>query len=525
MDKEKVNINKVINTIESANNGELFHALFNGDIERVNNNTEAACKSVINTLAWWLAGDTDAVATVFASSPLAEKCTNAGALILKACNKGGGFAGACSFYGDEDEEIFKNTREQKKKSDYLRIADVENWLKNHNVTARFNLMSQSAEVFGYSERPLQAGNILNTLPTIIADELQDSYKGVSAEKIFSMLSVIVEGNAYHPVIDRLSSVTWDGVDRFPALWKLLGLEDGEDPNIAFSRVLFIKWMKQSLAMLHNGENGRTYGAEGVLTLNGKQGIGKTTLLRCLAIDRDFFREGQRLDDKDKDTARRCVTTWVAELGELDCTLKSDLGYLKAFITADIDSYRLPYGRTDITAPRRASLAASVNGDSYLVDPTGNRRFWTIKLETIDVQGVLAFDFLQLWKQVEAEITAQELSTCYRLTKDELTQLEERNSGVRRGIKGEAEVSDILLTGANAEWMTVSRFKDLFPVLRQYTVEQVGRVLKAIGTPSKKKKVNGTPVKCYHLPTETMKYIPDRDVVNIETEETTEDIPF
>lgn len=524
---EKVNIKKVIATIESSNTGELFHALFGGDLDRANGKIESASKSVINTLAWWLNGDTEAVAAVFSASALADKCTNAGALILKACkNLSGGFAGASSLYGEESEDAFINKREvNKSKSEHLKIADVENWLVFHNVTARFNMMSQSAEVLGYNERPLQIGNIMNTLPTIIADDLQDKYKGVSVEKIYQMLCVIVEGNAYHPVIEKLSSVEWDGKDRFPALFSLIGIDSPSSDNI-FSQTLFKKWMKQSIAMLHNGEN-QTYGGEGVLTLNGPQGIGKTTLLRCMAIDRAFFREGQRLDDKDKDTARRCVTTWIAELGELDCTLKSDLGYLKAFITADVDSYRLPYGRTDITAPRRASLSASVNGDSYLVDPTGNRRFWTVKLDTIDVAGIQSFNFLQLWKQVENEMNGEDISKCFRLTREELSILEDRNGTARRGVKGESEIADIILTGGDPnswDWMTVSRFKELFPVLRSYTVEQIGRVLKMLGIESKSKRVNGMPLKCYKLPSETNKYLPDGNDIN--TNETNkEDIPF
>lgn len=528
MDK-KVNINKVIATIESSSSGELFHALFKGDIERANGKIESACKSVVNTLAWWLNGDTEAVATVFAASALAGNCENVGALILKAC-KGlkGGFAGASSLYGEEDEKSFVNTREEKKtKSEHLKIADVETWLEKHNVTARFNMMTQAAEVYGYTERPLQQGNIMNTLPTIIADDLQEEYKGVSVEKIYQMLCVIVEGHAYHPVIEKLSSVEWDGVDRFPSFFSLIGIDESNAENF-FSQTLFRKWMRQSIAMLHNGEN-MTYGGEGVLTLNGPQGIGKTTLLRCMAIDRAFFREGQRLDDKDKDTARRCVTTWIAELGELDCTLKSDLGYLKAFITADVDSYRLPYGRTDITAPRRASLSASVNGDSYLVDPTGNRRFWTVKLESIDIAGIQSFNFLQLWKQVEKEMEGMDLSKCFRLSREEMAVLEDRNGGARRGIKGESEIADIILTGGdpnNWDWMTTSRFKELYPILRSYTVEQIGRVLKMLGLESRNKRINGTPVKCYKLPSETVEYIPDSNDINTNSSNrTTDNIPF
>lgn len=527
--EREINKKKLFITIENSRNGELFTALYNNDLERANNNLQIALKSCLSTLAWYLNNDATAIANIIKDAPLVT--TNnvdsslLAHLINNACsNNKSVFAGAEQFYSNDNEENYtlKNT----KKSDTLKICHVEEWLNAHNVQVSFNLMTQQAQIEGYTERKLQEGNLLNTLPTVICDDLQDKYKNCSADKIAQILAVIVESRPFHPVLDLLNSVEWDKQDRLENFFKLIHISNANEYD-KFSRVLFVKWFRQTLAMLHNGESGQTFGAEGVLTLNGVQGIGKTTLLRKLAIERAFFREGQRLDDKDKDTARRCVTTWIAELGELDCTLKSDLGYLKAFITADTDSYRLPYGRADINNPRRASLSASVNGDSYLVDPTGNRRFWTIELKQIDIEKLDSFNFLQLWKQIETEIkdNNEEWASCFRLTRDEMTKLEERNNSVKRGLKGENEISEILLTAPpRVQWdyMTVARFKSCFDILRPYSSEQIGRVLKALNCESTTKRVNGMPVKVYKLPTSTTTIVPLEDESNIDT---SEDIPF
>lgn len=520
-----LNKTKLLATISNSNNGELFDALFAGDVERVGGNAKAAAKSVINTLAWYLAGNIEAVTATFADSPLASQVDNAAALILKACNdkKDSGFAGVSQFFGDD--KTYEKPARKGDGSEKLKISHVEKWLAENGVSVRFNVITQSAEIEGYAARSLQKGNLLNTLPTVIYNDIVDEYKGVTQELIYSYLRVIIEANAYNPVLDKLAAVNWDGKDRLSDVWKLIGL-DADTSDNDFSHTLFTKWMMQSLCMLHNGDD-YTFGADGVLTLNGAQGIGKTTLLRSMAMDRSFFRESQRLDDKDKDTARRCVTTWIAELGELDCTLKSDLGYLKGFITADIDSYRLPYGRCDVTVPRHSSLAATVNGDSYLIDPTGNRRYWTITLSHIDIEGVMSFDWLQTWKQIEHMINSSPLdvSQVFRLTKNEQKMLEDRNRGVERGLPGEDEIADILCAGGDTstwEYMTTSRFKELFPALRGYSARAIGNVFKKRGIASKSKRVDGTPVKCYLLPKETTAYIPGL-VADSKGEE--ENIPF
>lgn len=496
-----LNTKKLRNVISKSANGEQFDALFGGDLARIattdkTRQVELAVKSVINTLAFYLAGNVEDVQRVYSTSALAKIQPDVTAVIASVCSK------LTTTYNKVDDlyseyEVVTPEGDSKSKP-FLQIRHVEDWLAAHGVEVRFNLMTQALEITGYKDRVLQAGGLLNTLPAVIYDDLCNFYRNITANIVLSFLRVIGEGHCYHPVIDLLNATKWDGKSRFTELYKLIGI-DGDSEQNKLSQTLLTKWMRQSIAMLHNGEQG-VYGAEGVLTLSGAQGIGKTTLLRCMAIDRSFFREGQRLDDRDKDTARRCITTWIAELGELDCTLKSDLGYLKAFITADIDSYRLPYGHADITMPRRASLAASVNGDSFLVDPTGNRRFWVIELEHIDVAGVQAFDFLQLWAEVNAGMNGNWQS--FRLSADEQAELAERNKNCERGVKGEAELIDILATGSNYDWQTLATFKETFGVLRSYSVDVLGRALTKIGVEKKQKRVAGakTPTRVYYLPT-------------------------
>jgi predicted P-loop ATPase len=123
-----------------------------------------------------------------------------------------------------------------------------------------------------------------------------------------------------------------------------------------------------------------FGADGVLTLNGRQGYGKTALARKLGISPQLFKAGLALDPKDKDSVLKATSCFIGELGEVETTMKRDIPLLKAFITDSVDEVRPPYGRTTEAHIRRTSYIATCNSPDFLLDTTGNRRFWTIPCE-------------------------------------------------------------------------------------------------------------------------------------------------
>lgn len=239
---------------------------------------------------------------------------------------------------------------------------------------------------------------------------------------------------------------------------------------------------QSLAMLHNSPE-HPFGAEGVLVFTGKQGIGKTSVLRKLAMIDSVFKEGVCLDFRDKDTYINATACWIAELGEIESTFKSDINRLKAFITSREDEYRKAYGRDTIRAVRRTSLCGSCNSNEFLIDETGNRRFHSVPLEKVDLDKLKDFNVLQLWKQVEQWVN-EDLQG-FRLTKEENALLAERNKHHEKPMKAESEVLDILVIAEQdsryyAEEMTVSDFKNNHDILKPYSVVQVGKVLTKLG---------------------------------------------
>jgi putative DNA primase/helicase len=149
---------------------------------------------------------------------------------------------------------------------------------------------------------------------------------------------------------------------------------------------------------------------GILTLQGPQSIGKTSWIRALIPD-PVLRElvlklDHHLDAGNKDSQITAISHWIVEIGELDSSLKKDVARLKGFITSDRDKLRKPYGRTNSEYQRRTVFCASVNDQAFLVDPTGNTRFWTIPVIKIDYQHTI--DMQQLWAQIAVDFQKGEI---------------------------------------------------------------------------------------------------------------------
>ena len=360
----------------------------------------------------------------------------------------------------------------------LTLEDLQDFLAESGVLVRYNVISKELQVMGmpgaYNPETLVAD-----LHVILHDYLKRVFR-CSKDQVADLLGVIAGMERVNPVTNMLAMTSWDGKDRLEELYRVLDLPEDD----ALSRTLLRKWLMQSVAMARNELKG-AYGADGMLVLCGPQGAGKTSLVRALGVDPGLYKLGQWLDARDKDTFRRCTSAWIVELGELETTLRSDLERLKAFVTAERDEYRLPYGRADQVLARRTSLVATCNSDQFLIDPTGSRRFWTVPVRKIDLEALREMDMLQLWKQAETELD-REGGQSFRLTADERHELSRRNTRHEKPLKSQPEIEDILgeaiceYDAYTWEEMTVSDFKAEYSSLQRYTVQQIAIALDRIG---------------------------------------------
>jgi 5S rRNA maturation endonuclease (ribonuclease M5) len=403
--------------------------------------------------------------------------------------------------------------DEKEKPRPLTVTGLNAYYKRIGVSLKLNEISHEIEI--ETEQPALINpqtkqvseSALNNLPQLARDALQYKFTGRTIATIEACNNIIASQHAFNPVFDMLKKGgPWDGVNRLPVLFEIIGI-DGNGNDNALSRILVKKWLFQCLALAHNGEDRRhMYGADGVLVLQGPQGIGKTSLFNKLGIDKQLSREGMHLDIKDKDTIIQCNSYWMCELGELESTFKHDIEGLKAFFTQAEDLYRMPYDRHAVKRPRKTSFFATCNSVEFLVDITDNRRFWTIPVTDIDLKKLKAFDAVQLWEQINAEYEkAEDKQSLFRLTREERKALSARNRTHQKPVKGQAEVEDVFRQARaveageieaqyDIEWryMTVKEFqKDWYlDDVQGVDVGHLGRALTAMGVNLKRDKKRG-----------------------------------
>ena len=311
---------------------------------------------------------------------------------------------------------------------FLNTKDnVNGVLKTHSVEVRYNVIKKRMEI-----------DIPNT--KFIADmkeeasliEVEDRAinMGIPHNRVRDYLKILAE--EYNPVVEWIDSEPWDGESRLQAFLDSLTTHESNQ----LKEMLMKKWLVSCVAAAYEEQGVEL---EGILVLQGAQGLGKTLWFKRLCdYDKGWLLEGATLNPSDKDSVKRAVSHWIVELGEIESTFKkSDIDQLKAFVTAKTDELRLPYDRAFTTYQRRTAFYASVNAREFLTDTSGNRRFWVLAVKDINVNhGV---NMQQLWAEVKETLYVKGQKNWF-LSPDERAMLHESNEIYRT----QSSVEDLLL---------------------------------------------------------------------------------
>jgi putative DNA primase/helicase len=256
------------------------------------------------------------------------------------------------------------------------------------VIARYNQIKKRQEIIVPGLRSV-SDEVLNSSYTAVTDLALKA--GLPANRVAELLDALASQSPFCPVQTYVLSHEWDGISRFQ---QFLGQMRTSTPSMATR--LWRKWLIQAVAAAFEPDG---IANAGVMILSGDQGIGKTRLLRDLNSGiPGVFAEGVTLNPADKDSVLNSISHWVVELGELEATFKkADIAQLKAFITRQIDTVRRPYARKESNLVRRTVFAGTVNDLHCLHDQTGNRRFWPLSVESINIDPTI--DYQQLWAEV------------------------------------------------------------------------------------------------------------------------------
>src|SRR5262245_31932254 len=256
----------------------------------------------------------------------------------------------------------------------------------------------------------------------------------SKETMYDAVARIALAHRFNPVIDYLDSLEWDGRKRIDTWLSVYCGADNNPLNRAFGRKFLLA------AVRRVKQPGCKF--DSILVLEGKQGTLKSTLARVLAGDENFS-DADILEGDKREQQELCEGAWIYEIAELSGLRKTDVEKVKAFASRQEDKARPAYARSVSIRKRTCVFLGTTNSDEYLQDQTGNRRFWPVAIDKVDIEAVRR-DRDQLWAEaVVGEATGEALYLPTELWPD----AEKRQAGRLSSDPLAAKVGDFIAEAA------------------------------------------------------------------------------
>lgn len=244
--------------------------------------------------------------------------------------------------------------------------------------------------------------------------MEQNYDISSEKNIWAAIDIVANENSYHPIAEKLLSLEWDGIPRIDtALHYFLGAEVSDYTAevmrlhmMAAIHRIFVPGCKYDIC----------------LVFVGNQGGGKSTFLRFLAIEDEWFTDDvKKLNDAK--TYEYLQGHWIVELSEMSAARKADIEESKAFLSRQKDTYRMPYSRTSEDRPRQCVVCGTSNNPRFLpLDRTGNRRFAPVLVDSekaeihpLDNEQFSRRYILQMWAEAMVLYHKAVEERCLRLT--------------------------------------------------------------------------------------------------------------
>ena len=185
-----------------------------------------------------------------------------------------------------------------------------------------------------------------------------------------------------------------------------------------------KWL---VAVVANTMDDRECRNHTCLVLTGEQGKFKTTFLDllCPPALKGYSYTG-KIYPQEKDTLTYIGQNLIVNIDDqLKALNKRDENELKNLITCPMVKYRMPYDKYVEEHPHLASFVASVNGNDFLTDPTGSRRFLPFEVLAIDIERAKAISMDAVYTEAKALLKSgfrywfndDEIAELYRESED------------------------------------------------------------------------------------------------------------
>lgn len=256
-------------------------------------------------------------------------------------------------------------------------------------------------------------------------------------------------HTFHPVREYLDGLEWDGQKRLDTLFiDYLGCENSE-----YVRAVTRKSIIAAVTRIYRP--GCKYDYMPVLI--GSQGIGKSYILSRLGGK--WFSD-TLTDIRGKEGYEALQGSWIVEMAELTAAKKADIEALKQFISKRKDKYRKAYRRDAEEDARQSVFFGTTNNDEFLRDYTGNRRFWPLDCDEIEIMKDLFTEFTdyerdQVWAEAVQGFRAGEKLYLPRGIEQEAIEQQKSHTfySEREGI-----IRDYLDTLLPEDWYEMSKME-------------------------------------------------------------------
>ena len=351
----------------------------------------------------------------------------------------------------------------------INAAELLNLLRHGGSAYRYNTFTQRIEVDG---APIEGAERFYL-------SLAELGYRISKEVALDCIVQVANESPYDPVteyLDRVAAtVAPASIDHLATTY----LRPADEPGTIYDEML-----KRTLI----GAVARAYSPgckhDTACVIMGDQGAYKSSFWACLA--HDFFSDALS-DISSKDDLMVLHRSWIMEWAELDhVTNRKHAGQVKAFLSQAVDMFRVPYGKATEAFPRRGIIVGTTNRTTgFLVDETGNRRFWVIpttktQSDQIDTAALL-LKRDAIWS---AAVAAYRSGETNRLPAQYEQQLFEENESYVVDNPWQTEIEDWLRRHGDIDVTTENLLSNAIkkPVERQTRADQmqVADVLKRLG---------------------------------------------